>query len=107
MYKIGGRIVTARPKLPFHLKLRVHSKRPATREIDGRLGYVSGITDAPGEDGRFEYGILIYDFGRGWVCSEDECESIGELDVEAVKRSEEQGRRLADAGRDVGLVDHE
>lgn len=87
--------MTAKPSLPFHLKVRVRSKGPATREIDGRLGYVAGITETPDDDGRFGYGIFIYDLARVWMCSEGECESVGEFDSEAVKRSEEQARRLA------------
>ena len=87
--------MTAKPSLPFHLKVRVRSKELATREIDGRFGYVAGITETPDDDGRFEYGIFIYDLARVWMCSEDECESVGEFDSETVKRSEEQAKRLA------------
>ncbi len=87
--------MTARPNLPFHLKVRVRSNRPTTQAIDGRLGYVAGITETTDDKGRFQYGIFIYDLARVWMCSENECESTGELDAEAVRRSEDQRRRLS------------
>ena len=36
-----------KPAISFHSKVRVRSVTPATREIDGRLGYVAGIRIEP------------------------------------------------------------
>jgi hypothetical protein len=83
-----------KPVFPFHTIVRVRSKRPAILEIDGRLGYVAGITETPDDKGHFGYGIRIYDLGRVWCCDEDELESTGELDLDAVKLAEVQARRL-------------
>jgi hypothetical protein len=85
----------AKPALPFHMKVRVRSKRPVTKEIDGRLGCVAGITEQPDEYGNFGYGILVYDLERVWCCDEDELKPTGELDNNSVERAEAQARRLA------------
>ncbi|MFO0960185.1 MAG: Imm31 family immunity protein [Isosphaeraceae bacterium] len=85
----------AKPTFPFHTKVFVRSKRPVTRHLDGRLGYVAGITEQPDGNGHFTYGIFLYDIRRLWCCKEDELESTGEVDLQAVQCSEEQARRLA------------
>lgn len=84
-----------RPALSFHLKVRVRSKRPVTKEIDGRLGCICGITERPDEHGKFGYGIFVYDLERVWCCDEDELELTGEVDHQAVERADAQARRLA------------
>jgi hypothetical protein len=85
-----------KPSIWFHAKVRVRSNRPATCEIDGRLGYVAGITERPEEDGHFGYGVFIYDLGRVWCCTETELEPTGATDEQAVRSSEEQRKRLAE-----------
>lgn len=84
-----------RPNIPFHAKVRVRSLHPNTQEIDGRLGYVAGITEEPQDNGRFGYAILIYDFARVWCCDEDELEPLSELDYGSIRCAEEQAKRLA------------
>ena len=86
------------PAFPFHTKVFVRSKRPVTQDIDGRLGYVAGITEQPDDNGHFEYGIFLYDLKRVWCCKEAELESTFEVDHESVHRSEEQASRLARKG---------
>lgn len=86
------------PTFSFHTQVLVRSKRPATRDIDGLLGYVAGISERPDESGHFEYAIFLYDLKRAWCCEEAELESTGEVDDESVRRSEEQARRLASKG---------
>ena len=63
--------------IPFHAKVLVRSKRAITQEIDGLLGYVAGITEHPDEQGKFGYGVFIYDFERVWCCEENELELTG------------------------------
>ncbi len=87
--------MAAKPVFPFHAKVCVRSKRPVTREIDGQLGYVAGITEQQDENGRFGYAIFVYGLKCVWCCDEDELEPTGELDHESAKRAEEQTRRLA------------
>jgi hypothetical protein len=79
------------PAIPFHMKVHVHTSDPAKREIDGRLGYVAGVTEHPCDDGRFGYG----DLSIVWCCAESELEPTGELDQEQVRIAEEQQARLA------------
>ncbi len=83
------------PAIPFHAKVRVRSASPGTRKIDGRLGYVAGITERPLKEGQFGYGVFVYDLERVWCCAEAELEPTGEVDEEAVRNSELQRQRLA------------
>lgn len=83
------------PAVPFHAKVRVRSASQETREIDGRLGYVAGITERPCDDGSFGYGVFIYESSRVWCCSEAELEPTGEVDEQAVRNSELQHQRLS------------
>jgi hypothetical protein len=83
------------PGIPFHAKVRVRSQSPRSREIDGCLGYVAGISDDPLDDGRFGYGVFIYDLSRVWCCAEAELEPTGEVDEQAVRNAELQNQRLA------------
>ena len=57
------------PNIPFHSKVRIRSASHETREIDGRLGYVAGITARSLDDGRFGYGygVFIYAGKKGQV----------------------------------------
>jgi hypothetical protein len=84
------------PAIPFHAKVRIRSASPGTREIDGRLGYVAGITEGPLDDGRFGYGVFIYDLSRVWCCAEAELEPTGEIDEQSVRNTELQRARLAE-----------
>lgn len=90
------------PKISFHAKVYVRSIDPANHEIDGRLGYVAGITEHPLDDGHFGYGIFIYELSRVWCCTEAELEPTGELDEQRVRTAEEQRKRLA--AKNVGLT---
>jgi hypothetical protein len=83
------------PAIPLHVKVRIRSASDVTRLIDGRLGYVAGITAGPLDDGRFGYGVFLYDFSRVWCCSEGELEPTGDVDDQAVRNSERQRQRLA------------
>jgi len=83
------------PTVPLHAKVRIRSATPATREIDGRLGYVAGITEHRIDDGRFGYGIFIYDLSRVWMCAEAELEPMGAVNEQAARNSEVQRQRLA------------
>jgi hypothetical protein len=83
------------PTISFHAKVRVRSINPATREIDGHLGCVAGITERPLDDGHFGYGVFIYDLARVWCCAEAELEPTGEMDEQQVRVAEEQRKRLA------------
>jgi hypothetical protein len=87
-----------KPTISFHAKVRVRSINPTTREIDGRLGYVCGITERPLVDGHFGYGVYIYDFARAWCCAEAELEPTGEQDEQSVRNTEEQRKRLLAKG---------
>jgi hypothetical protein len=87
-----------KPTIPFHAKVRVRSASPATREIDGRLGHIAGITGTPLDDGHFGYGVFIYDLSRVWCCAEAELEPTSQVDEEMVRRSEEHRKRLAAKG---------
>jgi hypothetical protein len=91
-------LMDAKPTISFHAKVRVRSANPATREIDGQLGYVAGITEMPLDDGHFGYGVFIYEFGRVWSCAEAELEPTGERDEESVRNAEEQRKRLSAKG---------
>src|SRR4051812_23982871 len=83
------------PAIPFHAKVRVRSASPGTREIEGRLGRIAGKTEQPNEDGRYGYGVFIYDLARVWCCNEAELEVTGEFDEDAIRISEQQRLRLA------------
>ena len=83
------------PAIPFHAKVRVRSASPKTREINGRLGYIAGITERPLDDGCFGYGVFIYDLSRVWSCTEAELEPTGEVDEQSVRNAELQRQRLA------------
>jgi hypothetical protein len=83
------------PAIPFHAKVRIRSASPTTRDIDGRLGYVAGITEYPVDDGCFGYGIFIYDLSRVYSCAEAELEPTGEIDEQAARNAEVQRQRLA------------
>jgi Immunity protein 31 len=76
------------PTFPFYLKVRVRSPDPRKKEIDGRLGYIAGITESPNDDGHFGYGIFIYDLARVWCCDERELESTGEMDIISARNAE-------------------
>jgi hypothetical protein len=83
------------PAIAFHAKVRVRSASAGTLEIDGRLGYVAGVTERPLDDGGFGYGVFIYDLSRVWCCTGAELEPTGEVDEQAARNSELQRQRLA------------
>ena len=65
-------------RFDFNERVRVISREPAKAAIDGLLGAILG--KAQGEDGRWWYGVLIYDLDRVWYCSESELAPTGEFD---------------------------
>jgi len=83
------------PSIPFHAKVRVQTADPAKAKINGRLGRIAGRTEQPNDDGRYGYGVFIYDLARVWCCNEAELEVTGEFDEDAVRISEQQRLRLA------------
>jgi hypothetical protein len=97
-------LMDTKPAISFHAKVRVRSANPATREIDGRLGYVAGITERPMDDGHFGYGVFIYEFSRVWCCAEAELEPTGERDEQSVRNAEEQRTRHLAKG--IAIVEY-
>lgn len=83
------------PAIPFHTKVRVRTNDPAKARINGMLGYIGGVTERPMDDGRFGYGVFIYELARVWSCREAELELTGEVDEQRVRIAEQQRLRLA------------
>jgi hypothetical protein len=83
------------PFIPFHAKVRVKTADPAKAPINGRLGRIAGMTERPNDDGRFGYGVFVYDLAEVRCCNEAELDVTGELDEDALRMSEEHRVRLA------------
>jgi hypothetical protein len=83
------------PFIPIHAKVRVQTADPAKAPINGRRGRIAGKTERPNEDGRYAYGVFIYDLARVWCCEEAELQVTGEFDEDAVRISEQQRLQLA------------
>jgi hypothetical protein len=66
------------PKYEFYEKVRIVSRAPHTRTIDGELAAVVGR--AQDERGVWFYGIHVYSTGEGWDVAENELQSTGEFD---------------------------
>lgn len=73
------------PAIPLFAQVRVRSVSAETREINDRLGYVIGVSNRPQDDGRFGYGVFVYDLSKVWRCTESELDPTGELDKEAMR----------------------
>lgn len=62
----------------WYERVRVTSSDPEKAEIDGKLGAILG--KAQDEDGRWSYGVFLYDLQVVWTCQEDELDATGEFD---------------------------
>jgi hypothetical protein len=65
-------------RFDWYERVRVASADPAKAAISGQLGAVVG--KAQDEDGRWSYGVFVYERRRVWSCREDELVSAGEFD---------------------------
>ncbi len=81
--------------IPFHARVRIRTADPEKVTINGRLGYIAGKTEEPTDDGRYGYGVFVYDLARVWSCRETELEVTGKFDEHAMKVSEQHRLRLA------------
>ncbi|HEX4796663.1 MAG TPA: hypothetical protein VH370_22920 [Humisphaera sp.] len=83
------------PSIQFHAMVRVRTADPAKAKINGRLGRIAGKTEQRNDDGRYGYGVFIYDLAGVWCCNDAELEVTGEFDEDAIRISEQQRLRLA------------
>jgi hypothetical protein len=65
-------------RFEWYEKVRVVSMDPSKASISGEMGAILG--KAQGDDGRWSYGVFIYNAGVVWSCWEDELTSTGEFD---------------------------
>jgi hypothetical protein len=86
--------MSSKPAIAFHTQIRIRSKCPATSELDGLTGYVASIGEEPDGDGRYSYGVFVYELSRLWCLREDELEPTGDLDEQAVANFKAQTERL-------------
>jgi hypothetical protein len=62
----------------FYERVRVASSDPVKFGIDGQIGAILGKNQS--DDGRWWYGVFIYELGQVWHCSEDELAFTGAFD---------------------------
>ena len=65
-------------RFDWYERVRVVTADPAKAAIAGLLGAVLG--KAQGDDGRWSYGVFVYDEQRVWSCWENELAPTGEFD---------------------------
>lgn len=65
-------------RFDWYERVRVITCDPAKSAIDGQIGAVCG--KAQGDDGRWSYGVYVYNERMVWSCWEDELDSTGEFD---------------------------
>ncbi len=65
-------------RFDWYERVRVATADPAKAAIAGKLGAVLG--KAQGDDGRWSYGVFVYDERMVWSCWEDELAPTGEFD---------------------------
>jgi hypothetical protein len=65
-------------RFDWYEKVRVATADLAKAAIDGKLGAVCG--KAQGDDGRWSYGVFVYDEQVVWSCGEDELAPTGQFD---------------------------
>jgi hypothetical protein len=68
----------AESRFDWYERVRVATADPAKALIDGRLGAVLGKAQC--DDGRWSYGVFVYDDQLVWSCREDELIPTGEFD---------------------------
>ena len=68
----------AEGRFDWYERVRVATADPAKAAIDGKVGAVLG--KAQGDDGRWSYGVFVYDERVVWSCREDELAPTGEFD---------------------------
>jgi hypothetical protein len=71
----------AESRFDWYEQVRVESTEIAKDEINGKLGAILG--KAQGEDGRWTYGVYIYDQGLVWSCTDEELSPTGKFDRRA------------------------
>lgn len=74
---IEGRLMTE-GRFDWYEQMPVATADPAKAAIDGQLGAILG--KAQGEDGRWSYGVFVYNQRLVWSCSENELAPTGEFD---------------------------
>jgi hypothetical protein len=70
--------VVAEGRFDWYERVRVTTADPAKAAVDRKLGAVIGKTQ--GDDGRWSYGVFVYDHQTVWSCWEDELVPTGEFD---------------------------
>lgn len=68
----------AEARFAWYEKVRVTTADPAKVTIHGKLGAILGKAEA--DDGRWSYGVFVYDERIVWCCWEDELNHTGEFD---------------------------
>ena len=68
----------AEARFDWYERVRVTTADPVKAAIVGKLGAVLG--KARGDDGRWSYGVFVYDDQVVWSCWEDELVATGEFD---------------------------
>ena len=68
----------AESRFDWYERVQVATADPAKVSINGRLGAVLG--KAQGDDGRWSYGVFVYDKQVVWSCGENELTPTGEFD---------------------------
>lgn len=68
----------AKGRFDWYERVQVATTDPAKAAIDGKLGAVLGKSQ--GDDGRWLYGVFVYDQRVVWSCWEEELTPTGEFD---------------------------
>ena len=97
--------MSTRPRFEFFEVVRVQTSTPESslRQVNGKLGVVSGR--ACTDDGRWSYGVFIYDDEVCWSVWEEELVSTGSFEDPHIRSTGESVRVAVDDDGYGYLVD--